>query len=354
MHRRTVGIDLAISGVQVAQVFNDGIAVGKPIRFKLVAADLQRLVDTVVHGVPEGTPIEAVMEPAGMAWFPIATWLQRAGVKVIRVKGQRVKALRKYLSEHAKTDAADAHVLGSIPSFGGRTLDPIHVPAPDQHALQRLTKQRSRYQETICASRRRLLDLIRWACPALEPVLPDTMTRLTLALLSEFFDPQRVLKTRRDVLARFVSEHASGNHPHQGPFVDNVVEALKAAARETVALHADSIDFTALQFEVRQEVELLRMLDRNIVELERQTRSYIGNCIPLTHCARFPESDQHWHRFCSACWPPAHAFAISAISAASAACFQRRTRPRGSIALDSASPSAEATALSVHSTSPLT
>jgi transposase len=97
------------------------------------------------------------------------------------------------------------------------------------------------------------------------------MTRLTLALLSEFFDPQRVLKTRRDVLARFVSEHASGNHPHQGPFVDNVVEALKAAARETVALHAGSIDFTALQFEVRQEVELLRMLDRNIVELERQT-----------------------------------------------------------------------------------
>ncbi len=40
------------------------------------------------------------MEPTGMAWFPVATWLAEAGVEVIRVKGQRVKALRKYLSEY--------------------------------------------------------------------------------------------------------------------------------------------------------------------------------------------------------------------------------------------------------------
>ena len=172
MLRRTVGIDLAISGAQVAQIFDDGQPVGKPLRFRLHSTDLQHFVQAVTRGVPAGTPIEAVMEPTGMAWFAIAAWLQRAGVKVIRVKGQRVKALRQYLSEHAKTDLADAHVLGAIPGFGGRALDPVHVPSPDHHALQRLTKQRHRYQDAICSSRRRVLDLIRWACPALEAVLP--------------------------------------------------------------------------------------------------------------------------------------------------------------------------------------
>lgn len=270
MRRRTVGIDLAISAVQVAQIFDDGRPVGKPIRFRLTATDLKAFVARVGDGVPCGTPIEAVMEPTGMAWFPIAAWLQRARVKVIRVKGQRVKALRKYLSEHTKSDAADAHILGAIPSYGGPGLDPVHVPSPDQHALQRLTKQRHRYQDAICSSRRRLLDLIRWACPALEPVLPDTMTRLTLALLSEFFDPHRVLKTRRDVLARFIAEHAAGNHPHSGPFVDELVEALKQTATETIALHEGQVDFAALQFEIGQEVELLRLLDHNIAELERR------------------------------------------------------------------------------------
>ena len=48
------------------------------------------------------------MEPTGMSWFPVALWLKQAGIKVIRVKGQRVRALRRYLSEHTKTDAADA------------------------------------------------------------------------------------------------------------------------------------------------------------------------------------------------------------------------------------------------------
>ncbi|WP_338911153.1 IS110 family transposase [Mycetohabitans rhizoxinica] len=176
VRHRTIGIDLAIRAVQVAQVFDDGRAVGKPIRFRLTSTDLKRFVFVIKNGITAETPITAVMEPTGMAWFPVANWLQRAGIRVIRVKGQRVKALRKYLSEHAKTDTADAHVLGAIPGFGGRGLDPVHVPVPEQHALQRLTKQRHRYQERVCSARRRVLDLIRWACPALEPVLPNTVT----------------------------------------------------------------------------------------------------------------------------------------------------------------------------------
>lgn len=47
-----------------------------------------------------------------MSWFPVAVWLARAGVEVVRVKGKRVKALRRYPSEHAKTDNSDTHMAG--------------------------------------------------------------------------------------------------------------------------------------------------------------------------------------------------------------------------------------------------
>lgn len=267
---RTVGIDLAIRGVQVAQVFDDGQAVGKPIRFRLTSTDLTRVVALIKHGVAVDTPITAVMEPTGMAWFPVAAWLQRAGITVIRVKGQRVSALRRYLCEHTKTDAADAHVLGAMPGFGSRGLDPVHVPAPAQHAIQRLTKQRHRYQELVSASRRRVLDLIRWACPALEAVLPDTTTHVTLAILGELFNPHLVITRRRDVLARFLGRHAAGNHPKTGPFIATLVDALKAAAEETIALHGDRVDFTALQFEVAQEVAHLRLWEQHIADIDRR------------------------------------------------------------------------------------
>jgi transposase len=210
------------------------------------------------------------MEPTGMAWFPVARWLERAGIRVIRVKGQRVRALRRYLSEHAKTDAADATVLGSIPLFGGAPADPVYVPDADRHALQRLTRQRERLEDEVAAIKRRLLDLVRWACPALEDVLPDFRANLSLAVLHDLLDPARVTKTRKATLLRFVAEHASGNHPHGGPFAEALADGLKAAAAETRRLHGDAVDFSALQLEVALEVDRLRLLEAQLARLGRE------------------------------------------------------------------------------------
>lgn len=270
MIERTIGIDLAIRGDQVAQIFDDGKPAGKPIRFRLTAESLTAFVHKSTSDLPPGGKVQALMEPTGMSWFPVAVWLARAGVEVVRVKGKRVKALRRYLSEHAKTDNSDAHILGAMPSYGGPAFDPLYIPSPRQHALQRLTKQRARYQDAICCSKRRLLDLLRWACPALEAVLPDLRTRLSLALLGHYLDPNAVLGAGRPTLARFIGANASGNHPHSGPFVDQLIDRFKMAARETLALHGDAIDFTELQFEVRHEVDqCIRLLDA-VGELDKR------------------------------------------------------------------------------------
>lgn len=193
MTNRTIGIDLAIRGDHVAQIYDNGRPVGRPIRFRHDAVSLDAFMARVIAGIRTGDSVLAVMEPTGMSWFPVAHRLADTGIAVTRVKGKRVKALRRYLSEHAKTDLADAHVLAAIPGFGGPELDPLHIPAPKSHALQRLTKQRSRFQDAIAAAKRRLLDLIRWASPALERVLPDLGTRLSIALLQRWVDPEVTL-----------------------------------------------------------------------------------------------------------------------------------------------------------------
>ncbi|WP_255504164.1 transposase [Caballeronia sp. EK] len=96
------------------------------------------------------------------------------------------------------------------------------------------------------------------------------ITQLTLAILGELFDPRKVVAMRRDVLARFLSRHASGNHPKSGPFIDSLVEKLKSAAEETIERHGDSVEFVALQFEVAQEVEHQRLWDRHVSATERE------------------------------------------------------------------------------------
>jgi transposase len=288
MGQRTIGIDLAIRGDHVARILDDGRPHGKPIRFRLTSDSLGKLVDRLRDGVaPDGT-ITAVMEPTGMSWFPVTCWLQQAGIKVIRVKGQRVRALRRYLSEHTKTDAADAYVLGAIPLFGGVSADRVYVPDAERHALQRLTRQRERLEDELTSIKRRLLDLVRWACPALEAVLPDFRTNLALAVLHDLLDPASVIKTCRATLRRFVAKHASGNHPHSGPFVDTLVDGLKAAAAETQRLHREAVNFTHLQFEVALEVDRLRLIEIQLIRLSREIERLYGKLHPSNALRTIP------------------------------------------------------------------
>lgn len=270
MAQRTIGIDLAIRGDHVAQIFDDGRPSGKPLRFRLTPDSLTSLISRLREGLSPGDTVVAVMEPTGMAWFPLANWLGQAGIRAIRVKGQRVRALRRYLSEHAKTDAADAYVLGAIPLFGGVPVDPIYVPDAERHALQRLTRQRERLEDEASAIKRRLLDLVRWACPAMEAVLPDFRTKLALAILHDLFDPAQVAKVRRSTLLRFIAQNASGNHPHSGPFAEALAAGLKAAAIETQRLHGRAVDFTRLQLEVALEVDRLRLIEGQLAAIGRE------------------------------------------------------------------------------------
>jgi len=234
-----------------------------------------------------------VMEPTGMSWFPVAHRLADAGVAVARVKGKRVKALRRYLSEHAKTDLADAHVLAAIPGFGGPRLDPVHIPAPKSHALQRLTKQRGRMQDAIADAKRRLLDLVRWASPTLERVLPDLRTRLSLALLQRWVDPDAVLTARKSAVARFVANNASGSHPHSGPFVDALVEGLRQAARDARALHRGHVDFAELQAEIAIEVDVVLAHMKALAELERRIDALYAELQPNDVLRTIPGVGQH-------------------------------------------------------------
>ena len=167
-----------------------------------------------------------------------------------------------------------------MPAFGGPGFDPVHIPTPQSHALQRLTKQRSRFQDLVASGKRRLLDLLRWAAPSLETVLPDLRTRLALALLRAWFDPNAVLAARRATLVRFIGRHASGNHPHSGPVVEALVDGLKTSARETLALHRAHVDFAELQAEVAIEVDLITRLLDAMAELEQRIAALYAELHP--------------------------------------------------------------------------
>ena len=65
---------------------------------------------------------QVVMEPTGAAWLPIASYLSQRGVKVYLVGTQKVAALRRFYSRHAKSDRVDARLLARMPAIMPDTL----------------------------------------------------------------------------------------------------------------------------------------------------------------------------------------------------------------------------------------
>lgn len=286
----TVGIDLGICGPHVATVMNEnGDRVGSPLRFRLAPDDFDRLIRRVRDCLEPSDQVLVVMEPTGMAWFPVAHRLARAGWTVIRVKGQRVKALRRYLSAHAKTDVVDSQILGAMPRYGRKGLQPVYLPSSQQHALKRLTHQWRRYQSDICSIRRRLQSLVRWSHPSLEEVLPPLKSGVSLAVLDRYFKPQAMRRLGRARLTAFIRKHAAGRHPRHGSFAEELAVRLLEAARATMALYPhDEVDFDLLQFEIRQEIQRLKQYKEHVHQLGKEIDRLYSVLHPDDHLRTIP------------------------------------------------------------------
>lgn len=124
-------------------------------------------------------------------------------------------------------------------------------------------------------------------------MLPDLRTRLSLALLQRWLNPDAVLAARRPTIARCIGANASGNHPHSGPFVDALIDGLRHAAREARALHRAHVDFVELQAEVAVEVDIMASHIAAVAILDRRIGALYAELQPDDVLRSIPGVGQH-------------------------------------------------------------
>ena len=92
---RTIGIDLALTTAHKAVIADaQGHFLTPVFSFHTTPVDLERLLARAQDGAPN-TPLQVVMEPTGMAWFPIAVFFARHEVPTYLVNSQEVADLRR-------------------------------------------------------------------------------------------------------------------------------------------------------------------------------------------------------------------------------------------------------------------
>jgi transposase len=256
---RTIGIDLALKADHRAIIMDErGRFLTPVLKISTRAADLDRLLARAREGAPR-CKLQAVMEPTGMAWFPVAVYLIRHGVTVYLVNSQQVADLRRYYHHHAKSDRIDTRVLAKLPLHDPETLHELQLAGAIALACQRGCTQADRWGHQIAAIKNRFKATARFAWPGIETVFADLYAVEARWFAEHWFDPQAVLQA--GVAQLLLAWQESGLKPgDSGAWVP----ALVALAQEVLRLYGPKsvyVDFELLQAEVQRELALLAYLE---------------------------------------------------------------------------------------------
>ena len=174
MNIRIIGIDLAVSAKHKAIVLDPACNqfIGRQMSFRTRPDELDRVIARAHKDAPDDIRLVAVLEATGMAWYPVAIYLERHGVEVYRVNGQKTKDLRRFLWKHAGSDRIDSRVLTHLYTIAPDRLVRCPLPDGDHLALQRACRAYDRWRQAQTAEINRMHDIDRWAWGGLHKLIP--------------------------------------------------------------------------------------------------------------------------------------------------------------------------------------
>lgn len=193
MNKRIIGIDLAVSAKHKAVILDPASNefIGKQISFRARPADLERLLHQARKDAPDDVVLIAILEATGMAWYPVVVYLQRHGVIVYRVNGQKTKDLRRVMWKHAGSDLIDSRVLTRLYAIAEERLDPSPLPNGDALALQRACRAYARWRQLDVAEQNRMKATDQWAWDGLTKLVPTVAQDW---MRQHWYNPWRVLE----------------------------------------------------------------------------------------------------------------------------------------------------------------
>ncbi len=270
---RIIGLDLALTSEHKAIVMDEQGRFLTPIlRLNTTAEDLEKLFARARAGAAPDEPLVVIMEPTGMAWFPVAVFCERQSVTAYLVNSQQVADLRRYYQKHAKSDRIDARVLAKLYVVSREKLHPLHLATAQSLACQRGCKELDRLMTQCVAIQNRVQALDGFAWPGLAPVFPDPFCDHARWFRNHWYQPQTVCAAGAAALEQ-AWQAASGESDTPKPPTDWAAQLVTLAQR-TLALYgseAAHLDYAALHAEVQRQQARLAELEQQHHTLQLKT-----------------------------------------------------------------------------------
>jgi transposase len=126
---------------------------------------------------------------------------QHPNCRLVKAKGQKVAALRRYLRSSAKSDRIDALTLAKMPFIDPERLDELYLPPAETHALLCLTRQRKRLEDHITARKNRITTIVDGYLTGVHQAFSHRWSAQARTFLHSRINPFAVVRDGEEALA---------------------------------------------------------------------------------------------------------------------------------------------------------
>lgn len=226
----------------------------------------------------------AIERPSGL----LVDALVEAGLRVVPIHPNVLKASRGRYRGAGKSDPGDAYMLADILRTDGHRFRPLEPQSDEIRALRALVRTRDDLVDTRVGLANQLRSLLESFWPGAAEIFAEVDSPIALAFVARYPTPQSAARLGEKRLAGFLAQHSyCGRRP-----VAALLERLQAAA----VGHAGELEAEAKGELVRSLASVLQPLVAEIAKLTARIEHTVASLADGQIVMSFPRSG----RICAA------------------------------------------------------
>lgn len=281
-----IGVDLGVTAKHHAEIINsEGVKICSSVKFPGTKEGFDMVREQALKHAGDGTILRFICEPTSMSWFPLAVYAKKHGHEIMRVKAQKSHALRKYYSEHCKSDKLDARALAMMPIVDRESVEEVYLPDRMTSVLDRRCRQREKISKETASLKTRIKSLYHWVMPGLTDCFEDPYGERAKSFYRKYTNPFRIKRLGIPRLAK-VLDKGGRQHPKEGLSKQVYEAAVKGCELYD---HSDEfIDLDELQREVDCELDLLESYEKVLKKVDEDIKRLYESVHPSKNIETIP------------------------------------------------------------------
>lgn len=261
-----IGIDISKRSHEVC-ILDDSQGILEPsLKVANSSIGTQKLLGLFEKHLVSPDNCQIGMESTGHYWLVFYSFLINKGFSVKVINPIVTDAYRNMLVRKVKNDSVDAQVIAKVLMLGEYKESP--VADEEVLALRQLCRFRS-YEVDLCSDlKRKVIALLDQIFPEYSNMFSDIFGLTSREVLSKFTTPEELSQINTRKLSNLINKASRGRFG-----VEKALE-MKAIASKSLGI---KIATDAFAFQLRQLVEQLEFVEKQVKDLDVQIADYLKN-----------------------------------------------------------------------------